>query len=129
MVVPPARPIETTSIDDSTSESSVRRVRAGTLAPPARFYTPCSPPKPPLDGPRATLGSSGGKDDVGLGAAVRGRSADRRRRVRGVRGEDGGDRPCGGVAPGGLPVPHRRLVSRAPLSAQRRTPDFSAEPS
>src|SRR5450631_615554 len=57
MVVPPARPIDTTSSDDSTSESSVRRVRPGTLAPPARFYTPCSAPKPHLDGLRATLQS------------------------------------------------------------------------
>src|SRR6185369_9824220 len=116
MVVPPARPIETTSSDDSTSESSVRRVRAGTLAPPARFYTPCSAPKPHLDGARATLEPSGGKDDVGLGAAVRGRSTDGRRGGGGVRGEDGGDRPSGRIAPGGLPVPDRRLVSRDSLN-------------
>src|SRR3954467_7208424 len=119
MVVPPARPIETTSSDDSTSESSVRRVRAGTLAPPARFYTPCSAPKPHLDDARATLQPSGGKDDVCLGAAIRGRSVGGRR-GGGVRGEDGGDRPSGRIAPGGLPVPDRRLVSRDSLSDSLR---------
>src|SRR6185437_5420381 len=118
MVVPPASPIETTSSEVRTSESSVRRVRPRTLAPPATFYTPRAAPKPPLDGAHASLSSSGGTHDVSLGATFGERWA--AREERGLRGEDGRHRPRRRSALGSLPVPDRRLVPRDPMKRSPR---------